>query len=66
MSHQRGTPRCGSSGRGHAQRDMSLRPKEGYEIGLSMPMRTLIDEWEACLVIEHLARGIWGGHINHY
>ena len=67
MSCQRGTPHCGSSGHGQAQHDTNLRPKEGYNyIGVSIPVRTLIDEWEAHLVIEHLARGIGGRHINHY
>ena len=65
MSHQRGTPRHGSSSRGRAQRDMSSRLEDGYDTGASILVRTLIDEWEAHLVTEHFARGIGGGHLNH-
>ena len=45
---------------------MGMMMEEGYETGVSMPMRVLIDEWEAHLVIEHLDRGRGGGQINHY
>ena len=31
-----------------------------------MSVRTLINEWEARLVTDHLATGIGGDHLNHY
>ena len=31
-----------------------------------MSVHTLIDKWEARLITKHLARGIGGGHLNHY
>ena len=40
--------------------------EEGYDTDVSMPMRVLIDEWEAHLVTENLARGRGGDQINHY
>ena len=40
--------------------------EEGYNTGVSMIVRVLINEWETCLVTKHLARGRGGGHINHY
>ena len=66
MSHQCNTPHWGSSGRGQAQQGSSLRQEDGYNIGVSMLVNTLINEWESRLVIEHLARGIRGRHLNHY
>ena len=66
MSCQQGTPHWGSSGRGQSSWGSSLRQDDGNDTGISIPMRTLIDEWEARLVTEHLARGIGGRHLNHY
>ena len=40
--------------------------EDGYAGGVSMPVRNLIDEWEARLINENLARGIGGGRLNHY
>lgn len=45
---------------------MGMMMEEGYETSVSMPVRVLIDEWEARLVTEHLAKGRGGGQINHY
>ena len=40
--------------------------EDGYASGVSMSVRNLIDEWEARLINENLARDIGGGHLNHY
>ena len=45
---------------------MGMMMEEFYDISVSMPMRILIDEWEALLVTEHLVRGRGGIQINHY
>ena len=45
---------------------MDLMMEEGYGIGVSMPVRAMIDEWESFLVTEHLVRGRGGGKINYY
>ena len=65
MSRQRGTPHWGSSGKGRASRGSSLKQDDGYDTSIYMPMHTLIDEWEARLVTEHLAKGTEGRHLNH-
>ena len=66
MSRQRGTNHKGSTRRSKAQRSMGLMMKEGYETGVSMSDKDLINECESCLVTEHLGRGRGGGKINHY
>src|SRR5713101_7781479 len=40
--------------------------EDGYDSGISMSVRTLIDDSEARLINEHLAKGIGGRHLNHY
>ena len=45
---------------------MSSMLEEDYEFSVSIPVRVLIDEWEARLVTEHFARRRGGGQINHY
>ena len=39
--------------------------EEGYEAGISIPVKVLIDYWEGHLVNERLAIGRGGGNINH-
>ena len=45
---------------------MGLMMEEGYETGVSMLEKYLINECESLLVTEHLGRGRGGGKINHY
>ena len=40
--------------------------KEGYEAGISIPIRVLIDDWEGHLVNERPDTGRGRGKINHY
>ena len=44
---------------------MGLMMEEGYEIGVSILDKDLINECESFLVTEHLGRGRGGGKINH-
>ena len=66
MYQQYGMPHQASSGRGCVQRGSHLLHEDGYDIGVSMTVRTLIDEWESKLINENLARGIGGRRLNHY
>lgn len=61
-----GTPRRGRIGRGRKAFDNQATALEGYGTEVSIPIRLLIDNWEARFIAHYLDAGRHEVHINSY
>ena len=66
MSHQRGTSRRTSLGRGKAQCGYSLQVAADYEHHISSRVRILVEAWEGRVLNQKLPTSQDGSQINHY